>query len=184
MGEIDVIVGLDDGSSVIVGEDEIAGRILNRLGVKRQSRFTRRGVEYRALVPGNLRRDGRSQEVTAFEPYPVEISGLEVSGKIARKIKAGIKKIAKNKVVKGVVNAALSAAEQVPVYGQGVKLARGAVKSTSKAVKAAKKAGAKAVKLGPAASKKVAKAAGLTRADAGGTVVTTRSGRRYRVVAL
>jgi hypothetical protein len=104
----------------------------------------------------------------------------EVSGKIGRKIKKGLKKIVNNKVVRSLGKAVLDAAEQIPGYGTAIKAGRGVAKSVAKNVSAAKAVAraAKAVAKTPASAKPKAQAA--TRAPRG-KVVTTKSGRRYIV---
>lgn len=182
---MDVIVGGVSGEPLIVGADEIIGRTLKNLGVRSRHRVTRGGVEYQCMVPAHLMPHRREVLVRHHEPFPTVVSG-KIGRKIKKGLKTAVKKIAKNKVVKTLVNSVLDAAEQVPGYGSAVKAGRTAIKSVAKSVKQAKRAGAAKAKLPSGAASIVARAAALapsksSAAPKGGRIVTTRSGKRFLV---
>lgn len=230
-----VIVG-GSATPQIVGARETVDGMLRRLGVRAQVRRTKRGVEYRCVVPAGVVGTPQNVVVTHVQP---------VGWRPFRRVKRAVKKVLGNR---GVRIAAKVAPAVMPVLGpvlgplaapalaasQGVesverakrwakgdfsdvKAVRGVLtgdpkaaldyakaqvqdvlakkvlpRSKSKVVrnvaraasvlvaaeKVRKKAGAKAVKLGKGASKVVR--AALKSA----VVVTTKSGRKYRVEPL
>lgn len=165
----DIIIGLDDtgGAPQIVGYEEVAGRIIRRMGGRPRVRYGARGVEYRVDFPG-IRPQGVPLSVRHHEPYPTE-----VGGKLGRKIKKGlkkagkvIKKVAKDKVVRAVGKVGVNILGAVPGIGNTLeKSIKGLNKlgeAAAKAVKTAKK-GVKAVKVTGAAAKAIRAAAGLPK---------------------
>lgn len=195
-----LIVGYDDGSSQIVGVDEVAARALRGLGMRLQSRETARGCEYRCVVPAHLSPSGRVAVVRAFGANKRE----EVGARFGRKLVKAGKKLAKNKVLRAVTKRVLDAAEYIPVYGQAVSVARKGIAVASKAARAGKKAKARLVKLSPRASKAVsaamevrapaakaarvvpkkARASNAPSKASSGKVVTLPGGKKFRVIAL
>jgi hypothetical protein len=155
--------------SVIIGADDIVGAADDIGFVSRLKRHGARfgvmkkhgSVEYLATLP---RRGGGVVVVRHDEPVQDAQVGGKVGKKIKKKLKAAAKKVAKSKVLKVMTKAAGKMGNVLPgPLGMQLKLA---AKGMNAAVKLA-------------AGKK--KAASQGSGAAGGKLVTTASGRQYRV---
>lgn len=151
---------------------------LRAAGVQCQTRFVNGRAEARYLIP---MRDGRLMAITAHAT-----PDIVVSGKVGKKIKEGLKKVAKSKAFGKILKFGSAIASVVP-GGQALGAGLAAASMVQKKVQAAKKKGGKAPsgpQAVPAQKGKALPASAAPRALPAtlGELVVLPNGRRARVV--